>query len=114
MKQTLFPALLAISLALLSLFSGIRICTTCDDLMEQASHASESEAFLESWKSFSKVAAFITPYDLIRTGDSNCRHYIALIESDADDADIEAAQEVMISSIRQIKRIHSLNWELIF
>lgn len=114
MKQILFPAILAISLALISILSGVLICAECDDLIEQASHASESAAFRENWESFSKVAAFVTPYDLIRTGDSNCRHYIALIESGADDADIEAAQQVMISSIRQIKRIHSLNWELIF
>ena len=113
MKQIIFPTLLALSLALVTIFSGMKITTDCDELIRQVSDESEFDTFRENWESFSKIAAFITPYDLIRSADSNCRHYTALVESDADLADIEAARDVMISSIRQIKRIHSIDWELI-
>lgn len=114
MKQILFPILLAVSLTITAISTGIYISSECDSLISEANNRSESGEFQEHWESFSKIAAFLTPYDLIRTGDSNCRQFVALIESDADDDDVEAAREVMISSIKQIKRIHSLDWELIF
>ena len=114
MKQILFPAILAILFFGISILSGVKVTKRCDELIAQASHVSEAEEFRKNWESFSKTASFISPYDLIRTGDANCQHYVALIESDADDADIEAAREVLISSIQQIRRIHSLDWELIF
>ena len=114
MKQILFPILLAVSLTITAICTGIYLCSECDSLISEANAVSESAEFQEHWESFSKIAAFLTPYDLIRNSDSNCRHFVALIESDADDADVEAAREVMISSIKQIKRIHSLDWELIF
>lgn len=114
MKQFIFPILLAISLALISIFSGIKITSECDQLISELADDSKSSKFKEHWDSFAEYASFVTPYDLIRTAESDCHHYIALIESDADEADIESARDVMITSIHQIKRIHSLNWELIF
>ena len=114
MKHILFPAILLISLALASLLLGHKITCGCDDLIKQAADEEDSATFQENWESFTRFAAFITPYDLIRTADSNFSEDIALIQADADTADIDAAREILISSILQIRRIHSLDWELIF
>lgn len=114
MKQLLFPIALSCILIITAVLSGIYITSKCDALIEDIRNSDDIDTFQEQWDSFSTIAAFLTPYDLIRTGDSNCRHYVTLIESNAEAADVEAAREVMISSIKQIKRIHSLDWELIF
>jgi hypothetical protein len=114
MKQILFPIILLISLTLTSLWLGHKITSGCDNLIQQAADEEDSASFRENWESFSKFAAFITPYDLIRTADTNYSEYIALMEADADASDIDAARDVLIASIRQIRRIHSLDWELIF
>lgn len=113
MKQILFPVILVIVLTIGAIFLDFYITSECDALIVEASGGNGSSAFQHHWESFSKIAAFITPYELVRTGDANCRNYIALMEADAAVADVDAARDVMISSIQQIRRIHSLDWELI-
>ena len=114
MKQILFPILLVIALTLFSLFSEHKITSECDELISLASEKAQSTELRENWEEFSKFAAFITPYDLIRTADSNFHEYLQLLQSHADEADVAVARDVYISSVRQIRRIHSTDWELIF
>ena len=114
MKQLIFAILLSISMIVFTAMSGVWMTRECDRLCALAGDSEAVHAFRERWERFSMLSAFLTPYDVIRSGDSTCRQYVALVESNADPADIEAAREVLISSLLQIKRIHSVDWELIF
>ena len=113
-KQMIFAIVIALSLAVATLLVGAYITDECDQLLFQLSQEPNISTFQGNWKSFSKIAALVTPYDLIREAESNEENYIALLKSDADPADIEAARQVLRSSIRDIRRIHNLSWELIF
>lgn len=113
MKQMIFAILLALSLILLTSISGRAVTDECDQLLYQLSQ-NDVDTFEENWQPFTEIAAYITPYDLIRVAESNVNNYIALCKSNADPADIEAARQILLSSIRDIRRIHSVSWELIF
>lgn len=113
MKQVLFAIGIAIALIVFSIFSGKIVTDECDQLLYQL-YQKDAATFEENWTSFSNMVAFMTPYDLIRTAESNASQYLSLVHSDASSDDREAAREILISSIQDIRRIHSISWELIF
>ena len=113
MKLVIFAILLAILLAGAAIWSGNYLTDECDRLLFQLSH-SDHAAFEEHWQTFRDLASFLTPYDLIRSADANAQNYLSLVHANADTADVEAAQNVLQASIRDIRRIHELSWELIF
>ena len=113
MKLLIFAILLAIILAGAAIWSGNHLTDACDSLLFQLGQ-SDHISFEEHWNSFRNFAAFLTPYDLIRSADANAQNYLALVHANADPSDIEAARTVLRASIRDIRRIHDLSWELIF
>ena len=113
MKLFVFAILLAVILVTTSIWSGNHLTNACDRLLFQLAQ-SNHVAFEEHWKSFRKLAAFLTPYDLIRNADANAENYLALVHANADSSDVEAARQILCSSIRDVRRIHDLSWELIF
>ena len=113
MKLVIFAILLAIILVGTAIWSGNHLTDACDGLLFQLGH-SDHATFKEHWQSFRTLAAFLTPYDLIRNADANAQNYLALVHENADPSDIEAARNVLQASIRDIRRIHELSWELIF
>lgn len=114
MKLLIFAIVLAISLTGLSFgWSGF-IRNRCDDLLGSLDHLSDAETIREEWEAFARRASIVTPYDLIRAGDQSAEEFASLLASDADPADLEAAKQVYRSALWQIRRIHTLSWELIF
>ena len=113
MKLMLFSVFLAIALVGSSFLLGDALTDQCDQLLFRLSQ-SDDATWEKDWASFSRLAAFFTPYDIIRTANSNAENYWTLRLSDADPADIDAAREVLKSSIWDIRRVHDLSWELIF
>lgn len=113
MKQLIFAISLAIGLILLTIWGEIAITRQCDKLTDHLAQG-DTEAFQSDWDTFSKFASFLTPYDLIRTADSNAENYLSLYNANADVSNTDAARKVLESSIKDIRRIHDLSWELIF
>ncbi|MBQ8288481.1 MAG: hypothetical protein IJX76_06900 [Clostridia bacterium] len=114
MKLLIFALVLAISLTGLAIGWSGYIRSGCDDLLQSLEYPSDTETIRTGWEAFARRASFVTPYDLIRSGDQSAEQYAALIASAADPADVEAAREVYRSALWQIRRIHALSWELIF
>ncbi len=113
MKQLIFSIVLILSLIIFTVWAEIKLTTQCDELLFHLAQ-DDIDNFQADWESFSALASFLTPYDFIRTADSDAHNYLALHNADAETADIDAARQVLQSSIRDIKRIHDLSWELIF
>lgn len=114
MKLLIFALVLAIALCGLAIGWSGHVKGECDALLETIDQPVDAETIRGEWAAFARCASFVTPYDLIRSGDQSAEQYAALIASDADPADVEAAREMFRSSLRQIRRIHELSWELIF
>ena len=113
MKLLLFAILLSLLLIGWSIWSGCYLTDACDRLLFQLNQ-SDHASFNAHWHAFRDLAAFLTPYDLIRNADANAQNYLALVHANADPADVEAARQILCSSIRDVRRIHDLSWELIF
>ena len=114
MKLLIFALILAIGLTGLAICWSGSVCNNCDDLLESLERPSDATTIRREWEAFAGQAAFVTPYDLIRSGDQSAEQYAALLDSDADTADLEAARQVYRAALLQIRRIHALSWELIF
>lgn len=114
MKLLIFALILAISLAGIAVWCGNAIAEDCDRFLLWLRGEHDADEITARWEAFTSKAAFVTPYDLIRTGDANCENYVALLEANADSPDLAAARRLLESSIREIRRIHTLSWELIF
>lgn len=114
MKLLIFALVLAISLTVLSIGWSRSIRNGCDELLAELDRPTGAETIRTDWEAFTRRASFVTPYDLIRTGDQSAEQYASLLASNADAADVEAAREVYRSTLRQIRRIHALSWELVF
>lgn len=114
MKLLIFALVLAIALCGLAIGWSGYIRSECDALLETIEQPVEAETIRQEWSAFARCASFVTPYDLIRSCDQSAEQYAALVAAEADPADVEAAREMFRSSLRQIRRIHELSWELIF
>lgn len=113
MKLLIFALVLTVALTGLSIGWSGYIRGGCDNLLESLEHPLDAETIRAEWEAFARRASFVTPYDLIRSGDQSAEQYAALIAADADPADIEAARQVYMAALRQIRRIHALSWELV-
>ena len=113
MKLLIFAILLTVAVVTGTVISCTYVNATCQRLQWLTSDPAGVLALEERWERFSSLAVLITPYELIRNADVNCRQYLALVEANADTADIEASREAFIASVQQIKRLHSLSWELL-
>lgn len=114
MKPVIFALLLVICLSGFAIWSGFAVTEDCDRLLYALDSPADADVIAEKWESFMQAAAFVTPYDLIRTANSACENYCALVKSDANAADVSAARKVLIAALREIRRVHTLSWELIF
>lgn len=114
MKQLIFAILLAIGLAGAALFIGHSVSDNCDELSEAIAEDSDPHVLHQKFEKFSHYVSMVTSYDLIRAVNSDWENYFALLRSNADSADLKAAQMTLVSSIREIKRVHTISWELIF
>lgn len=114
MKQLIFAILLAIGLASAALFVSHAVADNCDELANAIAKGDDPNALHGKFEKFSHYAAMVTSYDLIRAVNSDWEHYFALLRSDADPADLKSARMMLESSIREIKRVHTISWELIF
>ena len=114
MKLLIFALLLAIGLTSAALVVSRAVSDQCDVLIEELPNSSAHQSLHQTFEKFSHYAAMVTPYDLIRNVNSDWENYFALLQSDADPTDLKAARMMLESSIREIKRVHTLSWELIF
>lgn len=118
MKELIIAVLLVLVLPVGALVNSYLLTERCDALLtalERDPTADDySVAIRENWLSMRKIAAYSTPYDLIRSANSACESYLCRLERDDDTDEVDAALVQFRSTLHDLRRIHSMSLELIF
>ncbi len=113
MRQIIASCIVVAAILLPLCMAGRSVANDCEALIELLEQNKDPEQAEALWKDLSCRAAYLTPYDLIRSGEQAAGQYFAFCASNGDSTDIASSKKVFIAAIREIARIHTLSPELI-
>lgn len=118
MKELIIAIVLVLVLPVGALLNSYHLTEDCDALLKTIDLTVTNKMYAQNisdeWLSLMRLAAFSTPYDLIRNTNNACEAYLTRLESDANPAEAAAALVQFKSAVRDLRRIHAFSFELIF
>lgn len=118
MKILIFAIILALILPIGAWANSHFLVERCESLLttvEQSRNDGDcSELIAESWNELRKIAAYTTPYELLRNVNNACEGYLSRLETSEDAGEVNAAYVQFKSCLEDFLRLHSLSPELIF
>lgn len=118
MKELIIAILLVLILPTGALVNSYLLTERCDALIDRLESAHTDEDYTKNisdeWRSLKRLAAYTTPYDLIRSANNACEGYLARFDEDPSDIETKAALVQFRSAMSDLRRIHAFSLELIF
>lgn len=117
MKQLIFAIVLVVALPIGAIINSCIIANRCDALLDSLelnrNDAEYRSTINEAWLELRKLAAYSTPYDLVRSTHNACETYLSRLESKSETSEINASLVQLNSCLSDIRRIHAFSLELI-
>lgn len=118
MKILIFAIILALTLPIGAFLNSRYLVARCEkltDAVERCQNGEDNASEIEeNWAQLKRIAAYTTPYDLLRSINNACEGYLSRHEYSEDEGEINAAYVQFKSCLEDFLRIHSLSPELIF
>lgn len=118
MKELIISILLVLVLPAGALVNSYLLTKHCDALMNTLEQDRADEGYAKSvsddWHTLKRIAAYTTPYDLVRGANSACEGYLCRLSEDRDATETDASLAQFKSALGDLRRIHTFSFELIF
>ncbi len=118
MKQLLIAVFLVLLLPISAFINGHLLTERCDSLLNALNSDPDTEGYADKisvdWTRLKTIAAYTSPYDLIRAANNAYEAYFSWLSNDCTSTDFETAKVQFEACLRDLRRIHGFSLELIF